>query len=111
MAELEGFICPLCKQDLRSFTQLEAHFREEHEETTHSKFRTNIKTFLGKAKALGRKKTHELPIEEGAAAVARQEEGVAGAGHVTNVSGIDPNYWPSQEFGKWSHALHAVLCH
>ena len=26
----EGFLCPICMQDLTSITQLQAHFEEEH---------------------------------------------------------------------------------
>ena len=48
MAELEGFICPLCRQDLKGFRQLEAHFREDHDESTRSKLKTNIKSFFEK---------------------------------------------------------------
>ncbi len=102
MAELEGFICPLCKADCRTFLQLEAHFSEEHEETTRSKLRANIRNFLDKARTLGKKKHTELGVEDGAAAVSSKDEGGAarGAGHVTNVSGIDPEYWAPQEFGE-----------
>ncbi len=98
MAELEGFICPLCKADCRTFLQLEAHFSEEHEETTRSKLRANIKNFLGKARTLGRKKAMDVGVEEGAAAVSTRDRG--GAELVTNVSGIDPDYWTPQEFGE-----------
>lgn len=28
---LEGFLCPVCMEDLVSVTQLQAHFEEKHE--------------------------------------------------------------------------------
>ena len=100
MAELEGFICPLCKQDLGTLLQLEAHFSEEHEETTRSKLKTNIKTFFDKARTLGKKKHQEHGVDEGAAAVSSRADGGAVVEPVTDVSGIDVDYWPPQEFGR-----------
>ena len=118
MAEVyvEGFICPLCKVDLQSFRHLDAHFREEHSETRDSKFKTNFKSFLDKAKAsLGKKPQFQFSfkpqlsiggVDEGASAA---PSGPGGAGdqrlalvqaHVTNVSGIDLEAWPVQEFGE-----------
>ena len=114
MAEVEGFICPLCKLDLQSFKHLDAHFREDHNETAGSKFKTNFKSFLDKAKAsLGKKPQFQvslktqIPIDEGASA------GVAGSGagpalveaHVTNVSGFDVEAWPAQELGDYGYIV------
>lgn len=115
MAEVyvEGFICPLCKMDLQSFRHLDAHFREEHSETSGSKFKTNFKSFLDKAKAsLGKKPQFQLSfksqlsiggVDEGASA-APSGPGDHGAAlvqaHVTNVSGIDLEAWPAQELGE-----------
>ena len=111
MAEVEGFICPLCKLDLHSFQHLEAHFREDHNETAGSKFKTNFKSFLEKAKAsLGKKPqfhaSHksQLSVDEGASACAAGQEGPAALtlveAHVTNVSGFDVEAWPTQELGE-----------
>ena len=115
MAEVqEGFICPLCKVDLQSFQHLDAHFREEHNETNGSKLKTNFKSFLDKAKAsLGRKPQFQLSfkpqssiggVDEGASAgggVAARDQGPALVeAHVTNVSGFDLEAWPTQEFGE-----------
>lgn len=120
MAEVhvEGFICPLCKVDLQSFQHLEAHFREGHGETGGSKFKTNFKSFLDRAKvSLGKKPQFQLSfksqpsiggVDEGASA-APSGGAIVGAGeqgpalvqaHVTNVSGIDIEAWPPQESGK-----------
>jgi len=101
MAELEGFICSLCKQDLKTFHHLEAHFREEHDETTGSKRRTNLKSLFDKARTFGRKRQRDHEVDEGAAAVSmRGAEGEErGEGPITNISGIDPEYWAPQEFG------------
>ena len=109
MAEVEGFICPLCKQDLHSFQHLEAHFREEHSETGGSKFKTNFKSFLGKAKSsLGKKPQFsikaQLSVDEGASASSgvsvREQTPALVEAHVTNVSGFDNDVWPAQEIGK-----------
>ena len=120
MAEVEGFICPLCKQDLHSFQHLEAHFREDHSETAGSKFKTNFKSFLEKAKAsLGKKPQFQvshksqLSIDEGASACADAQGGPAGLAlveaHVTNVSGFDVEAWPAQELGEHSIILRLSL--
>ena len=102
---VEGFICPLCRQDLQSFQHLDAHFREEHkEESGRSKLKTNLKSFLDKAKSSFTKKPSYV-VEDGASAVGV----VSGSGTsdavqlfepVTNVSGIDPLMWPTQEMGE-----------
>lgn len=113
---MEGFICPLCKVDLQSFKHLDDHCREEHSETSGSKFKTNFKSFLDKAKAsLGKKPQFQLSfkqqqsiggVDEGASAAPSGPGGVGDQGpalvqaHVTNVSGIDLEVWPPQEFGK-----------
>ena len=109
---VEGFICPQCKVDLQSFQHLEAHCREEHGETTSSKFKTNFKSFLDKAKAsLGKKPQFQFKpqvsiggVDEGASAAPSGGAGGQGLSlvqaHVTNVSGIDLEAWPAQEFGE-----------
>ena len=116
MAELEGFICPLCMQALAGVTQLEEHMREEHGDSVTKKVKANFKIFLGKAKTFGRKMGGVGggggggggggDVSEGAAAVAslRREDAVGDEEEeelaVTNVSGILPELWPPQEFGK-----------
>ena len=50
MAECEGFICPLCMKDFQGVAQLEQHFQDEHAETTQSRFRSNLKSLIGKLK-------------------------------------------------------------
>ena len=115
MAEAEGFICALCKQDLQSFQHLEAHFREEHSESGGSKLKTNFRSFLDKAKASLQKKPQfqfshksQLSVDEGASAApgvgeafGREQGPALVEAHVTNVSGVDTEAWPSQEFGRW----------
>nr|XP_045615838.1 rabenosyn-5-like [Procambarus clarkii] len=46
---LEGFLCPLCLQDLTSITQLQAHFEEQHESEDKAVLQS-LKGFLNKAK-------------------------------------------------------------
>ena len=123
MAEVyvEGFICPMCKVDLQSFQHLDAHCREEHSETSGSKFKNNFKSFLDKAKAsLGKKPQFQLPfksqlsiggVDEGAsAAPSGGDQGLALVqAHVTNVSGIDLEAWPAQEFGEKYYKLSTLI--
>ena len=111
MAEVEegeGFYCPLCKQDLQNFRLLDAHFREEHEESRGtSKLKLNIKTFFDKAKSLSKPKSRfPHSVEDGASAVSRGDHSVSDSDEradlqepVTNVSGI-ASYWPPQEPGE-----------
>ncbi len=107
MAEVEqgeGFFCPLCKQDLRTFQQLDIHFREEHDESRGNKIKLNIRSIFDKAKALSKPK-HRLvhSIEDGASAVSGGNSSLEESMQepVTNVSGISSAYWPPQEFGTY----------
>ena len=95
MAELEGFICPLCRKDLKGISQLEEHFKDEHEEKRFSKFKSNLKTIFDKAKPKIMKK-RELSVDEGATAAVAT---LAFFDPAAIVSGIDPALWPPQEFG------------
>lgn len=100
MAELEGFICPLCVQTFANVSQLEGHYKQEHEETRESKLKANIRSFFGKTLGI---KTPRGPVDEGAAAspsladVSATDESPESP--VNNVSGIDTEYWPPQQFG------------
>lgn len=102
---VEGFICPLCRQDLQSFKHLDAHFREQHRDMSgRSKLKTNFMSFLDKAKSSFTKKPTYV-VEDGASAVGvvsgseAAEGGQVGIEAVTNVSGIDPLLWPEQKIG------------
>lgn len=104
MAELEGFLCPLCKQDCRSVRELETHYREAHDESSSSKLKKDFKSFFENAfhfsgspkqprAELSRSTSEERPVLE----------------PVTNVSGIDTEYWPPQEMGKCCVLGHRLL--
>lgn len=105
MAEIEGFLCPLCMQDCRSVQELEAHYREQHNETSGTaKFKKDFISFFEqvgsslKLEASPRPKRAELGSRN------INEEGVGSdwvpVGPVNNVSGIDPLEWDPQEMGQ-----------
>ena len=109
MAEQEGFICPLCKEDYLSVHELEAHYRAEHDESSSSKLKNNFKSFIDRAKnTLRIDRSPRLDKAEFVRSGASVEEAgavdsdPAGAksGHVTNVSGITVEYWDPQEIGE-----------
>ena len=97
MAELEGFICPLCKEDLKGISQLEEHFKHEHEEKRFSKLKSNLKHIFDKAKPkMMKKRADQKPT---AAIVTQVATYPLSIGPAAIVSGIDPALWPPQEFG------------
>ena len=99
MAELEGFLCPYCKKDLKGIAQLEEHFKDEHEEKRFTKFKSNIKTIFDKAKPKIMRK-RELFVDEGATAAVAS---LSFFDPAAIVSGIDPALWPPQEIGNLVH--------
>lgn len=95
---LEGFLCPLCKQDCRSVQELEAHYRQAHDESAASKkFKKEFISFFENAFKISPKQTR---AERSQSPLRSSEEGVAVLEPVTNVSGIATEYWPPQEMGK-----------
>lgn len=105
MAEMEGFLCPLCKQECRSVHELETHYRKAHDTSATSKIKFKKKEFISffeNAFKISPKQTRaELSPSV-------SEEGGAVLEPVTNVSGISTEYWPPQEMGKCQVA-HLVL--
>lgn len=103
MAELEGFLCPLCKQDCLSVHDLETHYREAHDESSTSKFKRDFISFFENAFSLS---SSSSPRPGRAAELSRSVSSGAGNAEevpltpVTNVSGISTEYWPSQEVGR-----------
>lgn len=110
MAELEGFLCPLCKQDCCSVRELEAHYREKHEdsESAASKFKKDFVSFFENAFNISPKQSRTKgPPREGltrSSSGVDEESGVLEP--VTNVSGIDPEEWDPQELGMTAKCLH-----
>lgn len=104
MAELEGFLCPLCKQDCRSVHELEAHYREEHEESAASKFKKDFVSFFENAFNISPKQSRGRGSAKGADFVRSSSSNADEDGGVlepvTNVSGINPEEWDPQEIGK-----------
>ena len=91
---------------MRTFQQLDVHFREEHDESRGNKLKENIRSFFDKAKSLSKPKPRSAQnVEDGASAVARgrsaHDDSVESEVNepVTNVSGI-ASYWPPQELGE-----------
>lgn len=98
MAELEGFLCPLCKQDCRSVLELETHYREAHDQSTASNFKKDFISFFESAFNISPKQ--QRARAEVAWSRSTSEEGEIVLEPVTNVSGIDTDYWPPQEMGE-----------
>ena len=97
MAEVEGFICPLCMEDLKGISQLEEHFKHEHEEKRFSKLKavkSNLKNIIDKAKPKRMKKRDD---QRPTAAIVAQD--ATSPLPAAIISGIDPALWPPQEFG------------
>jgi len=95
MAELEGFLCPLCKQDCRSLQELETHYREAHDESAASKFKKDFISFFENAFNIS--SSPQLTRAELSRSTSEEASGVPEP--VTNVSGISPELWPAQELG------------
>ena len=99
MAAVEGFICPLCKKDLKGKTQLEEHFTDEHEaKRGFSKLKNDLKDIFDKAKLkIMTKRDDEEPTAAIATQVTTKNAFLIGPAGI--VSGVDPALWPPQEFG------------
>lgn len=93
MAELEGFLCPLCKKDCFSVGELEAHYREAHDESSAAKLKRDFLSFFDKAV------NTFVPDSPEQTRASSGEENVK-LKPVTNVSGINTDYWDPQEFGR-----------
>lgn len=113
MAEIaEGFLCPLCKQDCQSVRELEAHYRNEHDENTPSKkLKKDFLSFIDKAV-----NTFKIDISPKQSRADRSrslsqelESDDTVAEQVTNVSGINTEYWDPQEVGMSSLPVLCVL--
>jgi len=108
MAKLEGFLCPLCKEDLQSLRELEKHYREEHKESGSgaSKFISNFKNLVDIAKTSLKIDTSPKPGARERAtnrgeAIQSVERSLSQSaeGPVTNVSGISTELWEPQQIG------------
>ena len=106
MAELEGFLCPLCMGDCRSVLELEAHYREEHAESASSKLKVNLLNFVDLAKTtLKMDKSPKAAVTQGASRGPAIQDLDGGSfpgvmeSVVTNVSGISTELWTSQKMG------------
>lgn len=97
MAELEGFLCPLCKQDCRSVQELETHYRTAHDQSAAKKFKKDFISFFENAFNISPKQTR-AEFSRSTSASATEEVPVLEP--VTNVSGIEAELWPKQEMGK-----------
>ena len=113
MAELEGFLCPLCKADCRSVHELEKHYREEHEESSsgRTKLINNFKNFVDMAKTSlkidtspksGARDAGRERTDTQSSASAECSLSLSTEGPVTNVSGISTELWEPQGIGEWS---------
>ena len=105
MAELEGFLCPLCRQDCRSVRELEAHYREEHQESAASKFKKEFVSFFENAFNISPKQSRAKGTSgpDLLRSISSPEADDYVPEPVSNVSGINPEYWDPQEMGKYVH--------
>lgn len=100
MAELEGFLCPLCKQDCLSVQELEAHYREAHEESAASKFKKDFVSFFENAFNISPKQNRARSTDRALSNSGSTDGENSVQEPVTNVSGINPDSWDPQEMGK-----------
>ncbi|XP_071960547.1 rabenosyn-5-like [Antedon mediterranea] len=94
---LEGFICPMCKRNLNSVYQLQAHFEDVHR--AEEKIGVQLKEFIGKAKRKILKKREDINYEEGY---------TPSQSHQSNSEsfesgGTDPFTWSSELGATQSH--------
>ena len=97
MAELEGFLCPLCKQDCRSVLELETHYREQHDESSASKLKKDFLSFFSISSSSSSRSSAPQPLPS--RSLSREDPGDTPLEPVTNVSGINTDYWPCQDLG------------
>ncbi|NWI19193.1 RBNS5 protein, partial [Crypturellus soui] len=86
----EGFLCPLCLQDLQSLRQLQAHYEEEHSGDERD-VRAPLRNLVQKAK---RAKKKFLKREDG-----RTDSGSQERYESFSYGGVDPYMWEPQELG------------
>ncbi|XP_064422419.1 rabenosyn-5 [Latimeria chalumnae] len=87
----EGFLCPLCLKDLQSFTQLQAHYEDEHS-SEDKDVKGQLKNLVQKAK----KAKDKLLGREGED---RPESGAQDHYESFYNGGVDPYMWEPQEIG------------
>ncbi|NXA54741.1 RBNS5 protein, partial [Nothocercus julius] len=86
----EGFLCPLCLQDLQSLRQLQAHYEEEHSGEERD-VRAPLRNLVQKAK---RAKKKFLKREDD-----RTDSGSQERYESFSYGGVDPYMWEPQELG------------
>ncbi|NWX88021.1 RBNS5 protein, partial [Nothoprocta pentlandii] len=86
----EGFLCPLCLQDLQSLRQLQAHYEEQHQGEERA-VRAPLRNLVQKAK---RAKKKFLKREDG-----RTDSGSQERYESFSYGGVDPYMWEPQELG------------
>ncbi len=99
---LEGFLCPICMKDLRTPSDLSAHFEESHAEDKD--VLRQLRSVFGKAKSKILKK------EDSSIASSRptkkDENDLCISKGTPATGGIDVLLWDAQEFGN---ALFSVI--
>ena len=100
MAELEGFLCPLCKQDCLSVQELEAHYREAHEASAASKFKRDFVSFFENAFNISPKQGRAKSTDRSLGNSGSTDGDNSVQEPVTNVCGINKDSWDPQEMGK-----------
>ncbi|KAK2142843.1 hypothetical protein LSH36_907g00018 [Paralvinella palmiformis] len=94
VAVREGFLCPICVQDLGSIAELQKHFENSHSGEDKDVI-NQLKGLFGKAKRKLMKKDKESD-DVFSAFSGENSDAVSSA---TNTGGIDPTMWEPQELG------------
>ncbi|KAI0216325.1 Rabenosyn-5 [Lamellibrachia satsuma] len=90
----EGFLCPICMQDLGTVSQLLAHFDAEHSDDKD--VLDQLKGLFGKAKRKLKKVLDDEDVEDGAFGGEDLTKVVPSA---VRIGGIDPSKWEQQDLG------------
>ncbi|KAK2183197.1 hypothetical protein NP493_320g01009 [Ridgeia piscesae] len=90
----EGFLCPICMQDLGTVTQLLEHFDAQHSDDKD--VLEQLKGLFGKAKRKLKKVLDDEDVDDGAFG---GEDLSKVAPSAVRISGIDPSKWELQELG------------
>ncbi|XP_033120338.1 rabenosyn-5-like [Anneissia japonica] len=94
---LEGFLCPMCKRNLNSVYQLQAHFEEAH--GAEEKLGGQLRGFLGKAKRKILGKKEDFDYDDGySSPFPASHSSASGSLDKTGEEGTDPFTWAA-EFG------------
>ena len=94
----EGFLCPICMQDLRTPTNLSSHFEEVHSEDKD--VLKQVRSIFGKAKKKILKSDIASPTAQTVVDEDTNSQAVVVSHGTPWSGGIDLAAWPDQMTGK-----------